>query len=218
MSCILSLWVIFWFCLGLGGFCWGFFLGLHEGISIIVKGNVRKPQRFCQKKSKHVTACQPHICPLAQTGVQWDVRYIIEFDFLSLSGSEAGTGSAVPECWLRCLSDEVLSGHPVRGSKLLPSILVTREAQHCWQFPGTLSESPCDLKCYLSFKSRHIINIKTKNICCLCITAITSALQPAGKPLLSKLAHHPLFSPFFACVPACEVLLWQKLALICLLF
>lgn len=162
MSCILSLWVIFCFCLGLGGFCWGFFGGLHEGISSIVKGNVRKPQRFCQKKSKHVTACQPYICPLAQTGVQWDVRYIIEFDFLSLSGSEAGTGSAVPECWLRCLSGEVLSGHPVRGSKLLPSILVTREAQRCWQFPGTLSESPCDLKCYLSFKSRHIINIKTK--------------------------------------------------------
>lgn len=41
--------MFFWF-LGLGVFCWDF-LGLHEGISGIVKGNVRKQGRFCQKRA-----------------------------------------------------------------------------------------------------------------------------------------------------------------------
>lgn len=118
--------------------------------------------KILPKKSKHITSCQPFICPLAQTGVQWDVRYIIEFDFLNLSTGEEGTAIPVPGCWLCCLCDEVPGGHPERGSKFLTSILVPLEAQHCRQFPGIPLKSPCDFKSYITFKSQHIINIKPK--------------------------------------------------------
>lgn len=138
VSCIWSLWVIFLgFSLGLGGFGW-VFLGLHKGISSTAKGNVRKQQRFCQKKSKHITSCNTtsFICPLAQTGVQWDVRRRTEFDFLSASASEAGPASPVPGC---CLSDEVpvdtlredpnfhINSCPTWGTTLLPSSRGTPE-------------------------------------------------------------------------------------------
>lgn len=51
---------------------------------------------------------------------------------------------------------------PEKGSKLPTSIPVPPEEQHCWQVPGMLPKTPCILKCYITFKSQHIINIKTK--------------------------------------------------------
>lgn len=93
------------FFLGFWGVAWGHFQHCNR--------KHEKTTKILPKRSKHTTSCQPFICPLAQTGVQWNVRYIIEFDFLNLSAGEEGTAIPVPGCWLCCLCDEV-SGDTLR--------------------------------------------------------------------------------------------------------